>query len=291
MPSPFHREQSQGGATQGRWVHRTRANSIHDHPRWRWFAFLVVCLFPIETAGSAGEEVSFLELTPVEYYAPYLKISDIGGKNSKENREQIRAELEDFKNRIAKPWRVTREPWALDANCPQGATLTVIHNLVENGALAFEFTSSGSGEFSFELVSPKGPSLGAIRISLEETDLGILDAWSPENESSQKHCFAKSINLSSGIHRIKVTQESATDAPISPAVFPPPPLGNSPIISHIEKRHNFVRKCVYSPLGDRSRWDRDQLGSRTLSQVRPHDLEWNVFLCRGKNRNRHSLFC
>jgi hypothetical protein len=183
-------------------------------PESRRFAFFPVFFLFFSSAVFSSQDVSFLNLTPVEFYAPYLKISDIRGEGAEGTTQRVHAEMEDFKKRIAKPWKITRELWPEDADCPDGATLTVIHNLVENGGLAFEFTSSSSGEFFLELVCPKGPSLGAIRVSLGETDLGTFDAWSLKDEPSQRHRFSRTTCLSSGTHRMRITQESATDAPI-----------------------------------------------------------------------------
>jgi hypothetical protein len=188
----------------------------------RWFTFVPLPFLLIGAASSPPEDVSFLDLTPAKYYAPHLKVPNIQGENSR----QILVEVEDFKKRISKPWRIARGPWPEDATCPEGATLTVIHNLVENGGLAFEFTSSSSGECFFEVTCPRGPSLGAFRVSLGKVDLGTLDTWSPKNEPSKRHRFPTTIRLSPGTHTVRITQESDTDASIFLRSFRLTPTSN-----------------------------------------------------------------
>lgn len=176
-------------------------------------------------------EASFLNLEPVRFLVPILSLPLLEGGILEETRERIQADIADFQERRKKEWRIVREVWEKDAGLPEGATITVIRDLVETGGLLFEFVADSSGTFQIEVLAPRAPFLGPIQIHVGDSEAGLFDAWSDQAEPSRWRRLPRKVRVTPGRNELRITQKSDLDARILLRAFrvlPDSPLSSSP---------------------------------------------------------------
>lgn len=164
--------------------------------------------------GQSGEPIAFADLTVERYIAPMFPFKNPKRGGEANSEKQVRLELEDFKNRLTKKWILRPEAWEKDAELIHGATLTVIHNLVESAGLLFHFVSDSTGMHYLEFHMPRAPYLGQVEVFVGKGSAGTLDAWAPDPEASDWRRFPKPVQLEDGRKQIRIHQESDVDSPI-----------------------------------------------------------------------------
>jgi hypothetical protein len=122
--------------------------------------------------------------------------------------------MEDYRARLARRPKVTREVWNVRANDPKGVTMTVIHDLVEGGRVRFDFSSKVAGRRRTDLLLPRGPELGPVSLLINGTEAGSADPWSEEREPAAWMALPAEVEIRAGTNTLEVVQQSPQDLAI-----------------------------------------------------------------------------
>jgi hypothetical protein len=161
-----------------------------------------------------AEPITFSNLKVDKYIAPlfpvekFTRTADIGSNGG------YRLELRDLQNRLKKKWRIEVDTWNQASGQPIEATLTAIHDLVENAGLTFGFISPSTGLCYVEIRMPRAPHLGPFRVTVGKMRAGIIDAWAPKAEPLRWRRLPNPVQVDPGKTQLQVLQLSDIDAPI-----------------------------------------------------------------------------
>lgn len=173
--------------------------------------------FPFVSGGVLSEPTSpirFAELQVTRESAPIFPLTLATDPVAKGITHGKRLEDQDLDARAKKHFRMAQEVWSLDAGSPEGATLTVIYDLVEKGGLSFEFTADVTGTFFVEVQAPRAPFGGPYSVRIGDRIAGVTDPWAPAPEVSTWRRFPKPVEVVLGENRIDLIQLSPTDSPL-----------------------------------------------------------------------------
>ena len=157
-------------------------------------------------------EFSFCDLSVEQRILPNLPIPPRISNETAERKEARRHDLEALKKRLAQRASLRQEAWKAEEG--SSATLTAIHNLVENGKLGFAFIIDASGTYRLEISAPKGPDLGPYTIGIDQEPPGRIDPWAERNTSCIWIPMDRNFHLSKGEHLLFIGQLSPQDPPI-----------------------------------------------------------------------------
>lgn len=157
-------------------------------------------------------EFSFRDLVLEKRILPNLPIPSRISNETPEQKAQRKHGLESLRKRLALRAFLQQETWKAEDG--SSATVTVIHDLVENGKLGFSFIVDSTGTFRIEILAPKGPDLGPFSIAMDEEYLDGIDPWAKQKIPAQWLSAGREVSLHPGAHLLFIGQLSPQDLPI-----------------------------------------------------------------------------
>ncbi|MCG3198119.1 MAG: hypothetical protein GHCLOJNM_02613 [bacterium] len=169
----------------------------------------LILLVLLRSGVVGAEEFLFSDLRPARYFAPPFEIED---DTRRLDTDQLKAEIEDFEERLKKGWRVDRQLWR--AREVGGVTICVIRDLVQGASLRFEFATEWSGRGNLELALPRAPDQGPIAVWFNERPALALDPWSDRPEPVRGFQGEGPVEVRTGTNTLRIIQRSPQDLPI-----------------------------------------------------------------------------